>query len=103
MIAHKAGKKLAERSLNYKWVKRLLRVPGLQNLTGMHAQAIDYLNHLAIYNCTNTLAHLEGTGIMCPPFESYVDKLMKYANRSLARHPLFKNYTAAQTEIEDTP
>ena len=104
MIAQKTGKKLAERSLNYKWVKRILRVPGLQNITGIHAQAIDYLNHLAIYNCTHTLAHLEGTGIMCPAIETYIDKLMKYANRSLSRHPLFKNYAASETlQEQDSP
>ena len=98
LIAQKAGRKLAERSLNYKWIRRLLRVPGLQNVTGMHAQAIDYLNHLAIYNCTNTLAHLEGTGIMCPNFETYVEKLMKYASRSLSRHPFFKAGSALTDE-----
>jgi thioester reductase-like protein len=100
LIAQKAGKRLAERSLNYKWVKRLLRVPGLQNITGMHAQAIDYINHLAIYNCSHTLAHLEGTGIMCPHFETYIDKLMKYASRSLGRHPLFKSSNAPNDDTE---
>ena len=28
---------------------------------------------------------------MCPNFETYVNKLMKYAGRSLSRHPFFKS------------
>jgi hypothetical protein len=40
------------------------------------------VNHLALYNCHWTLELLDGTGIRCPPVESYLDKLVDYAQKA---------------------
>jgi len=86
LIAAKAGKKLSKVRINYGVAKRLLRAPVVKRFAKSQAQAVDYLNHLAIYNSTNTLALLEGTGIMCPPITSYVDKLMDYVMEQRRAH-----------------
>ncbi|MCP4502024.1 MAG: SDR family oxidoreductase [Deltaproteobacteria bacterium] len=80
LIAARAGKELSKVNINYGVARRLLRVPVLSRFAKSQAQAVDYLNHLAIYNSTNTLAHLEGTGILCPPFSTYVERLMDYVS-----------------------
>lgn len=92
LIAEKAGKKLPRVSLSYSLTRRLLRIPLLERYSRVQAQAVDYLNHFAVYNCSNTLTLLEGTGILCPRFDSYVDNLMTFVAGSLqsakSRKPL---------------
>ena len=43
---------------------------------------IDYLDHPTRYACPNALRALEGTGIVCPPFESYVDDLVSFVREN---------------------
>jgi len=83
LLAARGGKKLPRWRLNYRLTRLLLNIPGLEKLTRQPVQALEYLNHLAIYNCPNTLELLDGTGILCPRFESYADNLMRYVRRHL--------------------
>ena len=85
LIAERAGKKLPRVTLSYSMARRLLRIPFLERYSRVQAQAIDYLNHFVLYNSANTLQHLEGTGILCPRIDTYVDKLMKYVSESLQK------------------
>ena len=62
-----------------------LRMPLVERFSRVQVQALDYLNHLAIYNCGNTLTHLEGTGILCPRFDTYVDALISYVRESIRK------------------
>ena len=39
---------------------------------------LESLNQTTLYNCRNTLALLEGTGVRCPAFDGYVDNLVHY-------------------------
>ncbi|MXV62916.1 NAD-dependent epimerase/dehydratase family protein [Natronorubrum sp. JWXQ-INN-674] len=39
---------------------------------------LDYLDHPTRYACPNARRALAGTGIECPPFESYVDELVAF-------------------------
>ncbi|MFC4249681.1 SDR family oxidoreductase [Natribaculum luteum] len=39
---------------------------------------IDYLDHPTRYACPNTQRALAGSGLECPPFESYVDRLVAF-------------------------
>ena len=52
--------------------------PCWRSWPGPSAPRISYVNHLAIYNCHNTLELLDGTGIRCPPLASYLDQLVAY-------------------------
>ena len=79
LVAERAGKKLPRLSLGYKLTDALLKLPGLEKLTREQRMAIAYVNHLSFYSCRNTLEILDGTGIRCPPIESYLDKLMEFA------------------------
>lgn len=83
LIAARAGRKLPRVTLRYSLAKRLLRVPGVERVSRVQADAVDHLNHFAIYHCAHTLALLEGTGIVCPRFETYVDNVMRFVSESL--------------------
>jgi nucleoside-diphosphate-sugar epimerase len=85
MIATRAGKKLPSYSLPARAVQALLELPVLERLSRTHRPAIEYVNHLAIYNCRTLLDLTEGTGVRCPPITSYLDRLIGYVQTSFAR------------------
>jgi len=39
---------------------------------------LDYFVHPTSYTCQNALGDLRGSGIACPPFESYVERLVRF-------------------------
>lgn len=78
LIARRAGKKLPRLSLGYRLTDALLKVPGLERLTREQRMAIAYVNHLSFFGCRNTLEMLDGSGIHCPPIESYLDNLIEF-------------------------
>ena len=58
-------------------------VPGLSRLLGLPAEAIDYFASPTRYSTTNTTAALAGTGLECPPFDTYAHRLMDF----MTEHP----------------
>jgi thioester reductase-like protein len=78
LIAEKAHKKLPKFNLSARAADVMLRLPLLEKLARPQRAAISYVNHLAIYNCHNTLELLDGTGVRCPPLSSYLDQLVAY-------------------------
>src|SRR5512133_185158 len=85
MIAERAGKKLPSVSVPARAFQALLQLPLLERFSGVHRPAIEYVNHLAIYNCRNLLTLLDGTGIRCPPIASYLDRLTEFVQATYAR------------------
>jgi thioester reductase-like protein len=85
-IAQRAGKKLPRLSLGYKLTDALLKLPGLERLTREQRAAIAYVNHLAFYSSRHTLEILDGTGIHCPPIESYLDNLIEFVRAEYRRN-----------------
>jgi nucleoside-diphosphate-sugar epimerase len=85
MIAERAGKKLPPVSVPTRLFQGLLQLPLLERLVRSHRPAIEYVNHLAIYNCRNLLELLDGTGIRCPPITSYLDRLIEFVQATYAR------------------
>lgn len=85
IIAEKEKKRLPRFSVSAKAAEVMLRLPILEKLSRPHRAAISYVNHLAIYNCGNTLELLDGTGIRCPPLTSYLDKLIAYVQEQYRR------------------
>ncbi len=78
LIAEKTHKKLPKFNLSARAADVMLRLPLLEKLARPQRAAISYVNHLAIYNCHNTLELLDGTGVRCPPLSSYLDQLVAY-------------------------
>ena len=53
-------------------------VPFAERLSGLPAEAIDYFASPTTYSTENTVADLAGTGLVCPPFESYAGRLLDF-------------------------
>jgi len=83
MVAERAHKKVPRYTVSANLTKALLRIPGLDKIAPVSGQVVDYLNHLAFWSSANTLDALEGTGIRCPRFETYVDNLVGFARRGI--------------------
>ncbi len=53
-------------------------VPGLERLLGLPAEAIEYSTSPTTYSTANTVADLEGTGVRCPRFADYAERLLQF-------------------------
>lgn len=95
LIAEKSHKKLPKFTLSARAADVMLRLPWLEKLARPHRAAITYVNHLAIYNCYNTLELLDGTGIRCPPLATYLDKLVAFVR------DFYQRKKDEQSEVED--
>jgi thioester reductase-like protein len=58
-------------------------VPGMERLLGLPAEALEYFASPTTYATSNTTDHLQGTGLACPAFPSYADRLLDY----MLEHP----------------
>ena len=54
-------------------------VPGVYWLMRIPSASIDYFVHPTHYDVRNAVADLAGSGISCPPFTAYVDRLVSFA------------------------
>jgi len=54
------------------------KVPFAERALGLPAEALDYLASLTLYDTAHTTADLAGTGLSCPPFASYADRLLDF-------------------------
>lgn len=96
LIAERSNKKLPRFTLSARATDLFLRLPGVEKLARPQRAAINYVNHLALYNCHQALELLDGSGVRCPPLNTYLDKLIDFALETwkARREP-------APTEIDD--
>jgi nucleoside-diphosphate-sugar epimerase len=80
IVAARAGKKPPRGIIPPSLARAVLRTPWLDRLAAPLA-FLEAFNHLAFYNPRGTLELLRGTGIECPPFETYVDRLIGYVQK----------------------
>lgn len=85
LIAARAGKHLPTGSVPSRAFQALLHLPFLERLGREHRPALDFVSHVALYNCGTQLELLEGTGIRCPPITSYLDRLSAFVQASFAK------------------
>lgn len=78
-IAERSHKRLPRFNVPVRAADLFLRLPGLEKVARSQRAAINYVNHLALYSCHNTLELLDGTGVRCPPLSSYLDRLVDFA------------------------
>jgi thioester reductase-like protein len=78
IIAERAHKKTPRGTIPAGLARALLRAPGLERLARAPLAFLESFNHTAFYNCRGTLELLRGTDVWCPPFQSYVDNLIRF-------------------------
>jgi nucleoside-diphosphate-sugar epimerase len=79
LIAERSNRRLPRFNLPARAADVVLRIPGIERLARPQRAAISYVNHLALYNCHTALELLDGTGVRCPPLQTYLDKLVDFA------------------------
>jgi hypothetical protein len=84
-IAARANKRLPRFNLSARAADAVLRLPGLEKWARPQRAAINYVNHLALYNCHGALELLEPKGVRCPPLSSYLDRLVDFAQEHYRR------------------
>src|SRR5215216_544569 len=66
------------------WVRFFLMLPPSPKITGLPHHAVPYFFVKQLYDTTQSQQLLAPHGIQCPPFESYVDRIVDFARR----HPV---------------
>jgi thioester reductase-like protein len=61
------------------------KVPGMEMLTGLPPETLDYFTFPTTYDTTNATTDLAGTGIQCPEFADYACTLLTF----MREHPEF--------------
>lgn len=77
LVADAAGRRAPVGRFPYRLTKLVMKFPYLEKLTRSPRQFMDDFNQLTIYNCINTFEAL-GADDQCPPFPSYVSRLVTY-------------------------
>ncbi|HET6978310.1 MAG TPA: SDR family oxidoreductase [Pyrinomonadaceae bacterium] len=67
-----------------KWVRFFLMLPPSPRITGLPHHAVPYFFVRQLYDTTQAQELLATHGIRCPPFESYVDRIIDFTRR----HPI---------------
>jgi thioester reductase-like protein len=91
MFADLLGRRLLWLPIDPHLLRVLLgSVPGLERLTGLPAEALDYFNFPTTYDTTHLTTDLAGTGLACPPFASYAARLLDFmqAHPEIDSHPM---------------
>ncbi len=81
LVARSGGKKLPSGFIPTGVTRALLRAPGLGKVSRMPTATMDLLTTAVRYDMRNTVDILRGTGIQCPPFESYVHELVSFVRQ----------------------
>jgi thioester reductase-like protein len=78
LVADRSHRKIQRGVVPPQLAKALLKLPWLGRFKGSPRTVMEGFNQLVFYNCRNTLEALRGTNIWCPPFEDYVDNLIRF-------------------------
>jgi thioester reductase-like protein len=84
IVAHRADRKAPRGVIPTGLARALLKAPGLERLARAPLAFLEAFNHLALYNCRHTL-ELLGAEVRCPPFDRYVDNLVRYVREVQAQ------------------
>jgi len=78
-LGHATRRTIVRLPLPRQFAKAMIeRVPGVYRCLRVPASALDYLDLPTHYASTNTQADLVGTGIVPPPFRSYLVHLVEF-------------------------
>lgn len=78
-FARRLGKRVVWVPLPLRPVHRLVEsIPGMEDLLGLPAEALDYFASPTTYATTATTRDLATSGLTCPAFSSYADRLVDF-------------------------
>ena len=75
--------------------KALLRTPGIDRLAKSPRAFLEALTTPVSYSFANTTELLADTDVRCPPFKSYVERMVEYVQHRL------REKRATEAEVDD--
>lgn len=72
------GRPAADFAISPRVVERILELPLVRRWIRVPSEAVVYFNHHAKFDSSNTLTHLEGSGIAIPVLREYLPRLYAY-------------------------
>lgn len=97
VVARAGGRRMARGSIPANLAKALLRTPGLERFAQSPRAFLDALVTPVSYDARNTESILASTDVRCPPFESYVEKVVEFVQLRVRERRAKK----AALEIDD--
>ncbi|WP_394837821.1 SDR family oxidoreductase [Pendulispora rubella] len=98
LVARAGGRRLPRGFIPANLTKALLRTPGIDRFAKSPRAFLDALGTPVVYGTANTDEILAGTGIQCPPFETYVERLVEFVQVRLREK---REKRLADRELED--
>jgi thioester reductase-like protein len=83
LVALAGGRRMPRGFIPANLTKALLRTPGLERFAKSPRALLETLGTDVTYDHANADEILNGSEIRCPPFESYVDRLVEYVQERL--------------------
>ncbi len=77
-FARRLGKRVVWVPLPLTLTRTVVELPGVERLMGLPAEVLEYFASPTTYSTTHTVTDLAGSGLTCPPFESYAARLLDY-------------------------
>ena len=78
LVAELSERKLPRGFLPTGLTRTLLKTPGLERIARGPLAALDAYDRQVFFNCRGTLALLEDTGVRCPTFDTYAERLVTF-------------------------
>ncbi len=99
LVAHAAGRRSPRGAVPSYVARSMLRAPGVERFVKSPRAFLEVLTTDARFDATNTTNILRGTGVVCPPFESYVDRIVSYVQARIRE----RRKVDADAQLADDP
>jgi len=101
IVARAGGKRTARSHIPSNLAKALLRTPGIERFVRSPRAFVEQLSTAVRYDTRNADVILRGTGITCPPFETYAADLVAAVQQHLKVQKQRREAPRSETEVDD--
>jgi thioester reductase-like protein len=101
LVAHAGGRRTAKNHIPSNLAKALLRTPGIERFVRSPRAFVEQLTSNVRYDTRNADQVLRGTGIACPPFESYVADLVSVVQEHVRAQKRRRESVTNEVEVDD--
>ena len=101
IVARTSGKRTARSHIPSNLAKALLRTPGIERFVRSPRAFVEQLSTAVRYDTRNADQLLRGSGIACPPFETYAGDLVTAVQEHLKTRQRRREPSANEAEVDD--
>jgi thioester reductase-like protein len=101
LVARAGGRRSPRGFIPTNLTKALLRTPGLERFAKSPRAFVERLATPVRFDARNADEVLAGSGIVCPPFETYVDKIVAYVQDKVREKRERRDFEGAEEDERD--